>query len=107
MYIQIEPNADGSHDYQIGGALENGWAVIPADMVLPGSFPYVDIVVDEVTNEVTSMTERGIPEAPEPEAPEPEAPSVDNSSVWDELDAAYQSGYDEGYTEGVNSAYDQ
>ena len=28
-------------------------------------------------------------------------------SVWDELDAAYQKGYDEGYTEGVNSAYDQ
>ena len=102
MYIQIEPNADGSHDYQIGGALENGWAVIRSDMVLPGSFPYVDIIVDKVTREVTSLTERGLPETPEPEAP-----SVDNSSVWDELDAAYQSGYDEGYKEGVNSAYDQ
>ena len=39
--------------------------------------------------------------------PEPEAPSGDDSYVWDELDAAYQAGYDEGYTEGVNSAYDQ
>ena len=29
------------------------------------------------------------------------------SSVWDELDAAYQAGYDEGYMEGVNGAYDQ
>ena len=28
-------------------------------------------------------------------------------SVWDELDAAYQAGYDAGYVEGVNSAYDQ
>lgn len=41
---------------------------------------------------------------PEPEQPEP-APSGD--SVWDELDAAYTAGYQEGYTEGVNSAYDQ
>ena len=39
--------------------------------------------------------------------PEPEAPSGDDSYVWDELDSAYQAGYDEGYTEGVNSAYDQ
>ena len=36
--------------------------------------------------------------------PEP-APS--ETSVWDELDAAYTAGYDEGYTEGVNTAYDQ
>ena len=28
-------------------------------------------------------------------------------SMWDELDAAYQSGYSEGYVEGVNGAYDQ
>ena len=34
----------------------------------------------------------------EPPAPEP--------TVWDELDAAYQSGYTEGYQEGVNTAYD-
>lgn len=38
---------------------------------------------------------------PEPEAPTPEI------TVWDELDAAYQAGYTEGYQEGVNSAYDQ
>ena len=37
--------------------------------------------------------------------PEPETPSGDDSAVWDELDAAYQSGYDEGYVEGVNGAY--
>lgn len=38
--------------------------------------------------------------------PEPvELPAEE--SVWDELDAAYQAGYDEGYMEGVNSAYDQ
>lgn len=36
-----------------------------------------------------------------PPQPEPEL------SVWDELDAAYQQGYHEGYVEGVNTAYDQ
>lgn len=41
---------------------------------------------------------------PLPEPEEPETPDTD-PSVWDELDAAYQSGYDEGYTEGVNAAY--
>ena len=33
------------------------------------------------------------------------APAPSEASVWDELDAAYTSGYEEGYTEGVNSAY--
>ena len=77
MYIFVEKNADGSHDYQIGGALENGWAVVPSDMEIPNSFPYVDIEVGEVVrpgidgNEITrlevlSMTAREVPEMPEP-----------------------------------------
>jgi len=40
---------------------------------------------------------------PKPEQPEPEP----EPTVWDELDAAYQTGYDEGYQEGVNGAYDE
>ena len=44
--------------------------------------------------------------APLPE-PEPLNPKPADTSVWDDLDAAYQAGYHEGYTEGVNSAYDQ
>lgn len=36
--------------------------------------------------------------------PEPVDPA---SSVWDELDAAYQAGYNTGYEEGVNSIYEQ
>lgn len=40
---------------------------------------------------------------PKPEQPEP----IEEPTVWDELDAAYQAGYTEGYQEGVNSAYDQ
>lgn len=35
------------------------------------------------------------------------APVPEETTVWDELDAAYQSGYTEGYQEGVNTAYDQ
>ena len=69
MYICIEKNADGSHDYQIGGALQDGYAVIPSDMELPSTFPFVNIEVDYVTRpsfnddgditrlEVISMTE--------------------------------------------------
>lgn len=49
-------------------------------------------------------TPEEIAEQEESNKPEP-APSTD--SVWDELDAAYQSGYTEGYQEGVNTAYDQ
>lgn len=40
---------------------------------------------------------------PQPEPVEP-TPTLD---VWDELDAAYQAGYNEGYAEGVNKAYDE
>lgn len=40
---------------------------------------------------------------PKPEPVEP-TPALD---VWDELDAAYQAGYNEGYAEGVNKAYDE
>lgn len=69
MYICIEKNPDGSHAFQYGGHLENGWAVIPYDMEIPDTFPYVDIEVDTVTRpsidggaditrlEVISMTE--------------------------------------------------
>ena len=39
--------------------------------------------------------------------PEQTVEPVEEPTVWDELDAAYQAGYSEGYQEGVNSAYDQ
>lgn len=69
-------------------------------MTMGGAYRYklVDGAVLECTAEEIAEQEQA-------NKPEP-VPSSD-SSVWDELDAAYQSGYDEGYTEGVNSAYDQ
>lgn len=50
MFIQIEKNPDGSHAFQVGGVLENGWAAIPENMELPKTFPYVNIEVDEITH---------------------------------------------------------
>ena len=38
---------------------------------------------------------------------DPELVPTGEPVTWDELDAAYQAGYDAGYTEGVNGAYDQ
>lgn len=69
MYIRIKKNPDGSHAFQSGGNLEDGWAVIPHNMDIPSTFPFVDIEVDNVTTpsvdgngditrlEVVSMTE--------------------------------------------------
>ena len=56
MFIQIEKNPDGSHAFQMGGTLEKGWAIVPPEMALPASFPYVDIEIDE-NNTVISMIE--------------------------------------------------
>ena len=38
--------------------------------------------------------------------PKPE-PEVQELSIWEELDAAYNTGYSKGYQEGVNTAYEQ
>ena len=46
MYIKIEQNLDGSHAFQIGGNLEQGWAVIPENIEMPDTFPYVNIEVN-------------------------------------------------------------
>lgn len=56
MFIQIEKNPDGSHAFQVGGVLENGWAAIPENMELPDSFPYVNIEVAEITHPAVIAT---------------------------------------------------
>jgi len=64
-----------------------------------GAYRYklVDGIVAECTAEEITEQEAALQPAPVEEA----------ASVWDEMDGAYQAGYDEGYVEGVNSAYDQ
>lgn len=63
-YIKIETNENGSHNNQFGGAFPGeGWAIIPEEMSIPSSFPFVDIEVLE--NIVVAMEEKEIP-SPEP-----------------------------------------
>lgn len=96
--IEIAALENGAHNNQtINGAdpakfpVPDGWAVIPDGMVCE-NFPFGEVTVDETQNPpmVTGWTPGVIPE-PEP-IPEPET----ELSVWDELDAAYTAGYQEG-----------
>ena len=69
----------------------------PADAII------VDILPDGDISDYLYVNEEYVYDPlPDPEpVPDPEL------SVWDELDGAYQAGYESGYTEGVNSAYDE
>lgn len=94
--VEINAMENGAHRNQtFNGVIPEGWAIIPDDMVCK-NFPFGEITVDDTHTPpvVKSWTPGEIPE-PEP-IPEPEE---EETSVWDELDAAYQ----EGYQEGVDS----
>ena len=65
--IQICPLDNGAHNNQMTDrniSLPNGWAVIPEDMVIPETFPFVDITVKGSI--VTAMTAGAVPEPVEP-----------------------------------------
>ena len=58
--IEINAFTNGAHRNQSGAnVLPEGWAIIPDDIIIPKSFPFVDIEVDG--NIVTSMTARELP----------------------------------------------
>ena len=58
--IEINAFTNGAHRNQSGAnVLPEGWAIIPDDIIIPESFPFVDIEVDG--NIVTSMTARELP----------------------------------------------
>lgn len=70
--IEIIALENGAHrnqkaSYLTAANLPEGWAIVPDDMPIPDTFPFVDITVEG--NTVTSMTAGVVPE-PEPE-PEP------------------------------------
>lgn len=72
--IEIAALPNGAHRNQTGGfsVLPEGWAVIPDDMNLPASFPFVGLEVVTADESglptVVSMTEGVLPERPkEPE----------------------------------------
>ena len=68
--IEIQPLENGAHRNQTGNfsTIPTGWAEIPADVAIPETFPFVDVVTSG--GKIVSLREREVPE-PEPE-PEPE-----------------------------------
>lgn len=93
LIIEIEPLSNSAHRNQtINGniSIPDGWAVVPEEMEIPDTFPFVDITVDGQT--VTSMTAGVVPE-PEPE-PEPE-PTIDERVAALETEKANQTDVDE------------
>jgi hypothetical protein len=69
--IEITALDNGAHRNQTyPGRLPEGWAVIPDDMEIPDTFPFVNIEVEEIEGvmTVTRMTAGVVPEPPlEPE----------------------------------------
>ena len=62
MYVEIKKLSNGSHIFQDGGPLFDGWAIVPENIQIPDTFPYVNIEVEQVERngkkymEVISMT---------------------------------------------------
>lgn len=73
--IELAPEKNGAHHNQtVSGKIPipNGWAVIPEDMEIPETFPFVNVEAQDGI--VTALTPGTVPE-PQPE-PEP-TPTVD------------------------------
>jgi hypothetical protein len=85
--IAHESGAHRSYTINIITPVPEGWAVIPEEMELPSSYPYVDIEVEDGV--VTAMTARERPKRTPVKLPET------NEVTWDVLAKAYE--------EGVNS----
>lgn len=73
--IEIQALDNGAHHNQTttSTTIPTGWAEIPADVSIPETFPFVDLVVDG--QRVVSMTAGVVPD-PEPQ-PEPEPTETD------------------------------
>lgn len=64
--IKIKPNSNGSHDNQtLHGVVPDGYAVIPNDMEIPDTFPFVAVSAEKGV--VTNMEKSTVPETePQP-----------------------------------------
>ena len=92
--IEIQALSNGAHRNQNGAlsSVPDGWAVIPEDMEIPSTFPFVDITVEDgVVTEMTANQEAYDEAMKQAEEEVPETEPV----TWDILAEAY--------TEGVNS----
>lgn len=59
--IKINPNSNGSHDNQtLHGVMPDGYAVIPDNMEIPDTFPFVTVSAEKGV--VTSMDKSTVPE---------------------------------------------
>ena len=67
--IEIEAQDNGAHRNQTGSfsIIPDGWALIPATVAVPDSFPFVDIEVKGKV--VVGMTAREVPEVEEEYVP--------------------------------------
>lgn len=76
IMLEIIATEYGSHNNQTyHGYLPEGWAIVPKDVKIPESFPFVEVVVKEIEGKmtVTEMVSREIPEFdPVPDSPIPE-----------------------------------
>lgn len=86
--IEIEQLENGAHRNQQGEfrKVPQGWAVIPGNIIIPSSFPFVDITVEGQT--VMTMAEREVPEIPDV------PPGEEPKDVYDEIAEAYTKGVD-------------
>ena len=92
LIIEIKTQENGAHRNQTGTfrTIPQGWAIVPDGIVIPETFPFVDIEVEDGV--VTAMTAGTVPE-PEPE-PEPE-PTMEERVANLETTKADQTSVDE------------
>ena len=91
--VEITALSNGAHRNQNGGVstVPEGWAVIRGNEELE-NFPFGNFEVEYIDG-VPYMIEDSWTPLPMPE-PEPIPEPEPETSVWDELDAAYQEGVD-------------
>lgn len=78
--IEVLALDNGAHRNQTyHGTLYEGWAIIPKDMELPSTFPFVEIEAEEIDGvlTVTNMIEGVLPDPVEPTEPTEREPSAD------------------------------
>ena len=96
LIIKILSEENGGHANQQYNnpihVIPEGWALVPDDMIIPETFPFVNIEVDGQV--VTSMTAGVVPPIPpQPDPPDPPQPDPQpTENVWDELADAIKQG---------------
>lgn len=74
MIIKIQENENGSHNNQsfVPAEIPVGWAVVPEEMEIPDSFPFVDIETEGQI--VVKMVKKAVPPVP----PQPIEPTEED-----------------------------